>query len=305
MSENSSIEWTDHTFNTHWGCHEISPGCDNCYARTLAARFGTPWGVDAPRREFGDKHWNEPLKWDRKAAAAGVRVRVFSNSMSDLFDKNAPAGVRERWFALTKATPNIDWLALTKRIGNVASMLPDDWGGGYPNVWLGATVVNQPEYDRDIGKLLRTPAARHFLSIEPMLGAIDMRMGGASMPDYAEHRPLPRLDWVICGGESDRKARPMHPDWAHSLRNQCEAAGVPFMFKQWGEWMPESAMTLAQRMRDCGQFECLFTKLDGSTHWIDPEDHTPFDASDVRMVKVGKKTAGRLLDGRTHDGFPA
>lgn len=222
MSANSSIEWTDHTFNTHWGCNEISPGCDNCYARTLAARFGTPWGVGAPRREFGDKHWNEPLKWDRKAAAAGVRVRVFSNSMSDLFDKNAPAGVRERWFALTKATPSIDWLALTKRIGNVASMLPEDWGDGYANVLLGATLVNREEMLRDGPKLKATPARRRFWSYEPALGPL-----GDIPPSL-----LP--DWVICGGESGPGARPFEVSWARSIAQQCRAAGVAFHMKQLG-----------------------------------------------------------------------
>src|SRR2546425_4652271 len=150
MAEHTAIEWANGTFNTHWGCHEVSSGCDNCYAREIARRFGTEWGVDTLRRAFGDKHWEEPLKWNAKAAKAGKRIRVFSNSMSDLFDKNAPEGVRERWFELTKQTPNIDWLMLTKRIGNVAGMLPADWGEGYPNVIPGATIVDQKEADRDI-----------------------------------------------------------------------------------------------------------------------------------------------------------
>lgn len=286
MSENTSIEWCHHTFNTHWGCHEVSSGCDNCYARSMANRFGVQWGIDTPRREFGDKHWAEPLKWDRKAAAAGVRHRVFSNSMSDLFDKNAPAGVRERWFELTKATPNLDWLALTKRIGNVPRMLPADWGAGYRNVWLGISVVNQEEAERDIVKLLSMAARVRFLSVEPMLGPVDLSewmpienvatTGWRRRTKFGE--PDSGLDWVIVGGESGAKARPMHPGWVRDIRDQCVAAGVAFMFKQNGEFASVSEVE---------GHGAHFTFLDGET-----------------VRRVGKKAAGRLLDGVQHDGYP-
>jgi hypothetical protein len=151
-----------------------------------------------------------------------------------------------------------------------------------------ATMVNQAEYDRDIGKLLRTPAVVHGISIEPLLGAMDLRLGGASLPDYAQHHPLAPLDWVIVGGESGHGARPMHPEWARSLRDQCAAAGVPMLFKQWGEWAPGSnwpddiAIPSGER--------CDF------------DDATLGDAGSV--WRVGKKAAGRLLDGVEHNGFP-
>ena len=293
MSENSAIEWTHHTFNPWWGCAKVSPGCDHCYAERDAGRFEpnkTLWGVDAARREFGDKHWDAPVKWNRAAEANGVRSRVFCASMADVFDKNAPAGARERLWALIKATPWLDWQILTKRIGNAKAMLPADWGGGYENVWLGISVVNQEEADRDIPKLLATQARVRFLSIEPMLGAIVLPKqcdagstpgpGGVGGVTCAlcggnDGRGCLGVDWVICGGESGPKARPMHPDWARSLRDQCAAAGVSFLFKQWGEWAPNWLND------DAGN------KIPGS-EWMD---------------RMGKKIAGRVLDGRTHDGY--
>jgi hypothetical protein len=159
MSENSKIEWTHHTFNPWWGCAKVSPGCDHCYAEALGNRFGTPWGVDAPRRVFTEAHWRDPLKWNAKAAAAGERQRVFCASMADVFDKNSPPGARDRVWSLIRRTPHLDWLLLTKRIGNAVRMLPPDWGDGYPNAWLGISVVNQEEAVRDIPKLLQVPAA--------------------------------------------------------------------------------------------------------------------------------------------------
>jgi protein gp37 len=317
MSEHTAISWTGHTFNTHWGCSKISPGCDGCYAERLAARFGYGWGNDAPKREFGPEHWNELLRWDRKAAADGVRRRVFTNSMSDLFDKFAPEGVRERHFEFITRTPHLDHLLLTKRISNVKGMLPADWGGGYPNVWLGATVVNQEEADRDIPKLLATPARVRFLSIEPMLGAIDLQKpctarclnrgccfplrghlnercvvdseaGGITVECICSR--LNGLHWVIAGGESGPHARPSHPDWFRSLRDHCAAAGVPFLFKQWGEWAPDDGS---------GGFDGITRALRASqrgTHRIRGGDD---------LYRYGKAAAGRLLDGVEHNGFPA
>lgn len=143
MGENSKIEWTHHTFNTWWGCVKVSPACDNCYAESLSKRFGDHWGPKAEYRTFSDKHWNEPLRWNRAAEKAGERHRVFCASMADVFDNRAPEGARERLWALIRQTPHLDWLLLTKRPQNIAEMLPEDWGDGYPNVWLGVTVENQ------------------------------------------------------------------------------------------------------------------------------------------------------------------
>jgi protein gp37 len=303
MSENSKIEWTDHTFNTHWGCSKISPGCDGCYAEALAKRFGYGWGDDAPKREFDEEHWNDLLRWDRKAAKEGVRRRVFTNSMSDLFDKFAPAGVRERHWQFIERTPNLDHLLLTKRIGNVSRMVPAAWLelGGWPaNAWLGATIVNQEEADRDIPKLLAVPARVRFLSMEPLLGPVDLTRlsppifaaranaltGKWKWKDGPTKTESPAIDWVIVGGESGHGARPMNIQWARSLRDQCSTAGVSFLFKQWGEWAPDEHFT--------------HTPARDSDLWEWGEG----DVITARSWRYGKKAAGRQLDGRTHDEFP-
>ena len=261
MSENSRIEWTHHTFNPWWGCARISPGCDHCYAEVLGHRFGTAWGVDTPRRVFAESHWRDPLKWNARAAASGVRQRVFCASMADIFDKNSPPGARERVWSLMRETPHLDWLLLTKRIGNAGDMLPEDWGNGYPNAWLGISVVNQEEAARDIPKLLAIPALIHFLSMEPLLEQVDIT------PWLRSGKPnKAKVDWIIVGGESGPKARPMQPDWVRSLREQCAMTGTAFFFKQWGEFMPVG--------------------------------------HPVAMLRMGKKAAGRMLDGRTHDAIP-
>jgi protein gp37 len=263
----------------------------------LAHRFGTGWN-GAPMREFGDHHWNEPMRWNRRAADAGTTPRVFP-SMCDPFDKNWPAGVRTRFFELIERTPHLCWLLLTKRIGNVARMLEEQGLSGLPsNVWIGATIVNQEEADRDIPKLLAVPAAKHFLSMEPLLGAVDLEtiynstglgegqpylhpLLGWVSDGHGDGCRAERIDWVIVGGESGHGARPMHPDWARSLRDQCQAAGVPFLFKQWGEWAPYD------RSRNDGAALA-----------------TP-NALDEPLQRFGKAVAGRLLDGRTWDGVPS
>lgn len=311
MSENTKIEWADHTFNPWVGCTKMSPACDHCYAERWAKRSGmVQWGGE--RKRTSAANWDTPLKWNAQAEREGRRFKVFCSSLADVFDNQVDLQWRIDLFELIAKTPNLDWLLLTKRIGNAPAMLNEVIGElshgintwdkmPWPGVWIGATICNQPEYDRDIGKLLRTPAARHFLSVEPMLSAIDMRMGGASVPAFSAHRPLNQLDWMICGGESGPGARPMHPEWAASLRNQCEAAGVPFMFKQWGEWSPCREV---QTLEGPGGsvMSGLWLKLDGTTHT--PLDSAPWDASDAAMRRVGKSAAGRVLDGRIHNDFP-
>ncbi|QOT74856.1 phage Gp37/Gp68 family protein [Cupriavidus basilensis] len=312
MSEHSKIEWTDHTFNPWEGCQKVGPGCDHCYAETRNARFGggqvVNWGPGAPRRRTSPANWRKPLAWNRNAgvfyALHRRRQRVFCASLADVFDNAVSAQWRFDLLRLIVETPNLDWLLLTKRIGNAAEMLEqamraltvgrEGWRDNYlPNVWIGATICNQEEADRDIPKLLAVPARVRFLSIEPLLGPVDLTavsyvaspgyFGDAlqwhHQPHCSRHKRYPAVNWVIAGGESGAGARPMHPDWARSLRDQCAAAGVPFLFKQWGEWL------------GAGQ--------DGN------HDHDPIElnASDA-PVRVGKKAAGRLLDGVQHDGFP-
>lgn len=306
MSENSKIEWTDHTFNPWEGCQKVGPGCDHCYAETRNARFAggaaINWGPGAPRRRTSPANWRKPLAWNAAHgeffAQHGRRQRVFCASLADVFDNAVDPRWRAELFDLIDATPNLNWLLLTKRIGNVAAMLEDVAARQFDlerlhapaardNVWLGATIVNQEEADRDIPKLLAVPARVRFLSMEPLLGTVDLRFRARSFgfPNHIDrhgnaHGMPQGVHWVIVGGESGRGARPMHPDWARSLRDRCKRAGVPFLFKQWGEW--------------------LGAHQDGS-----PE-HEPLElnASDD-PIRVGKKAAGRKLDGATHDGFPA
>lgn len=288
----TNIEWADFTFNPWEGCTKVGPGCDNCYAETRNKRFhGGNWGVGAPRRRTSGANWKLPLKWNREAEKTGTRFRVFCASLADVLDNEVDQIWREDLWTLIEATPNLDWLLLTKRIGNVSGMVPSYWmNGEWPShAWLGATVVNQMEADRDIPKLISTPAHIRFLSMEPLLGHVDLtKIEITQSPGYFGdclqwyHRPHGEretkwrgIDWVIVGGESGTGARPMHPEWARSLRDQCEAAGVKFHFKQWGEWLPDNQ---------------------------NPAVEMPHDQNGA--IRVGKKAAGRSLDGRTWDEFP-
>ena len=302
MGEGSKIGWTDHTFNPWWGCARVSKGCEHCYAETFAKRTGHDvWGKGGERRFFGDAHWAEPLKWDRKAAEAGVRARVFCASMADVFeDHPALPPHRDRLWELIDTTPNLDWLLLTKRPENMAGMSP--CAGEWPrNIWAGTTVEEQDAAEKRVLWLLEAPAAVRFLSCEPLLGAVDLTnievvapkppygpgvwlnalTGHAKGPDDV----LPaRIDWVIAGGESGGGARLMHPDWARSLRDQCVEAGTAFFFKQWGAWRP-----LASN-------ECATTRDVEYPGAI--EGYAP-------MARRTKHKDERDLDGRTWDEFPA
>ena len=221
MGEKSGIEWTDATFNPWWGCTRVSPACDDCYAGTWARRLGLSLWDNGQYRTFGPSHWGEPHKWNRRAAKEGRRLRVFCASMADVFDKDAPAAERWRLWTLIEATPHLDWLLLTKRVGNVLRMVPPHWHERFPqNVWLGISVVTAAEVARDVPKLQALPAYVRFLSMEPLLEEIPME----------EH--LDGIHWVIVGGESGRKARPMLEQWAQRIRRDCELVGVPFFFKQ-------------------------------------------------------------------------
>jgi protein gp37 len=220
--EDSTIEWTHHTFNPWIGCSKISAGCRFCYAEARDRRFGFDlWGPDKDRALMRPGYWREPLRWDLRAEKTGSRERVFCGSLCDVFDEAAPSEERLRLWALIRATPNLDWLMLTKRPENIASMLPPDWGDGYPNVWLGTTVENAEMAEKRIPILRALPATVRFLSIEPLLGPID-------------DLELEGIDWVIAGGESGSGARPMKPEWVRSIRDQCLRTDVAFFFKQWG-----------------------------------------------------------------------
>ena len=295
MAENSNIEWTHHTFNPWEGCQKVGPGCDNCYAEARDIRFtgGTHWGPGSPRRRTSAANWRKPLAWDRAAALAGERHRVFCASLADVFDNAVDPAWREDLWRLIETTPNLDWMLLTKRPGNIAKMLPPSWGAGWHNVWLGCTVVNQAEADRDIPKLLAVPAAIRFLSMEPLLGPVDLAQATRRVLRHQSYLNL-NLHLVIVGGESGPGARPMHPDWARSLRDQCQAAGVAFFFKQWGEWAPVEKL-LPSQPGDLTYWP------DGSFGKGNCNDNGGVGRS---LRRVAKKAAGRLLDGREWSQMP-
>lgn len=319
MADTTNIEWCDSTFNPWIGCTRVSPACDDCYAArsTPARTLGVAWGPGEPRRRTSEANWKLPEQWQRQAAAFraqhGRRRRVFCASLADVFDNEVPDEWRVDLFKLIAATPDLDWLLVTKRIGNVARML-GDWQTVplLPNIWLGITVVNQAEVDRDVPKLLRVPARVRFLSVEPMLGPIDLGFMEPCDHTRRSHDDVgcwKALSWVICGGESGPKARPMHPDWARSLRDQCAAARVPFLFKQWGEWAEVDGDKPTRTFRvesDIG--ETLASRCDGfislAGEFVRSMDDAATDDPYRGMQRLGKKAAGRLLDGRTHDGFP-
>lgn len=283
MSENTPIEWADASWSPWEGCQKVGPGCDHCYAESMNRwlRRGENWGPGAPRRTYSDDHWEKPLRWNRMAAGTSHRPRVFP-SVCDPFDNAAPEGLRARFAQLILDTPNLIWLLLTKRIGNAAAMLEEMFPAGIPeNVWIGATIVDRSEMLRDAAKLKAIKAVSRsivtFWSVEPMLG------------DLGEIPPELMPDGVIVGGESGRGARPLHPAWVRRLRDQCLAAGVKFMFKQWGEWAPHRA----------GSKVILIHAVRGRL----PAGSYEQDGHIVPMQRLGA-AAGREFDGVIYDGLP-
>ena len=324
--EHSNIEWTDHTFNPWTGCAKVSPACDHCYAERWAKRAGRgAWGPGETRLRTSEKNWRDPVRWNEQAARLGVRYRMFCASLADVFDNAVPEQWRIDLMKLICETPHLDWLLLTKRIGNAAAMLEsafravhhqrEGWADNVlPNVWIGATICNQEEADRDIPKLLATPARVRFLSMEPLLGPVDLTsiripLAGESFTkgDVLVHKstldrgaPRAAVDWVIVGGESGPHARPMHPEWVRALRDQCDEAGVPFLFKQHGEWLATEFCD--DDMAMIPSKKTVYVRQDGSFH--DGSNGVDFFGGDQETAWVGKKAAGRVLDGRTWDGLP-
>ncbi len=279
---NSGIAWTDQTWNPVRGCSRVSDGCMNCYAESMAACFCGPGQPYEGTINLDTKRWNGKIKLVHEHLTDPLRWkfprRIFVNSMSDLFHEGVPDEFIDQVFAMMARCPQHIFQVLTKRPKRMLNYLSPrceilfptyerikklalynvmEWP--LPNIHLGVTVENQQAADERITLLLQMPAAVRWISMEPLLGAVDLRftnglVHGCDAADYL-------LDWVVCGGESGRNARPAHPGWIRSLRDQCRDAGVPFMFKQWGE-----------------------------------HDH--------RMIRMGKKAAGRLLDGVLHDEYP-
>lgn len=298
MADQTAIAWADRTHN-HWeGCQKVGPGCDHCYAEVRNARFGSGtapnWGPGAPRRLTSQQNRNKPLRWQREAEADGSRPFVFCSSLADVFDNAVDVQWRRDLFDLIRETPHLTWLLLTKRPGMIvrlygeAMLDPPDGGSGYPwpsNAAIGCTVVNQEEADRDVSKLLAAKSALNpafaFLSMEPLLGPVDLTRLAFTSGTYNALIGTPRVDWVITGGETtqgDHRARPQHPGWFRSIRDQCARYGVPYHHKQNGEWAEYLGAV--------------------------PEAGDVAFEDGFKMRRVGKDRAGRLLDGVTHDARP-
>lgn len=318
MGDKSNIEWTDATWNPIVGCTRVSEGCRNCYAYELHDRRHKAFVAGKKLPEQYAKPFKEvqvfpdrlvqPLRWKRPR-------RIFVNSLSDLFHDDVPDDFIWRVFEIMAQSPQHTFQILTKRPHRMVELLagrywrdlgtPDrpffakiikgEHRAGdmpfLPNVWLGISVENQKAADERISLLLRTPAAVRFLSCEPLLGSVDItpwlpwdrhRKGQPGWTPNPEYRQ--GIHWVIVGGESGPKARPIHPDWVRELRAQCRTHGVAFFFKQWGEWA------------QVHELRCNEPGIKGKP-WFN------FDP-DTAVCKIGKKAAGRLLDGRTWDEMP-
>lgn len=335
MGENTQIEWAHHTFNPWMGCTKVSDGCKHCYAETMMdKRFGkVKWGPQGVRVRTSGQYWWNPSKWNLKAKKEGHRKRVFVASLADVFeDKPDQRAEMDEWRDMLFHYPhlyrNLDWLFLTKRPENVMRMVTPIWlERGFPsNVWIGTSVENQETADMRIPELLKIPAAVRFLSVEPLLGPVDvesiewpnlgghrvdvLRKGywnkagylglgpsaglGEPRGGFSNHSDMPgSIDWVIVGGESGPSARPMLAEWVTDIRDCCEEAGVPFFFKQWGEWFPVSQWEYTPELElpdddyrgpDVMELECR--------HGIET------------MHRVGKKNTGRLLDGQEWNEVP-
>ncbi len=321
MAERTGIEWTHHTFNPWSGCAKVSAGCANCYAANLppAMRRNAAWGASEPRVAASDAYWRHPIAWSAAAEKAGERRRVFCASVADVFEDRDDLDLhRERLFALIEETPGLDWLLLTKR-PEAVQRRTTRWGTVWPaNVWLGTSVEDQRAADERIGHALRVDGPRvRFLSMEPLLGPVQLGVTvGGAFALFDHGAPRRAIDWVIVGGESGHRARPMHPAWVRSLRDQCAAAGVAFFFKQWGEWAPSDAIE-AHGTAPRGWHEDDPRDGGRPVHtWPDAEvraalrrlgkaDPTGTLDLDTHVYRIGKVDAGRLLDGVTHHAFPA
>ncbi|WP_338829868.1 DUF5131 family protein [Bradyrhizobium sp. 27S5] len=238
MAQNSTIEWTDSTFNPWVGCTKIDrprnapSACDFCYAEGWSKRSGhVKWG-NHPRRRTTESYWRAPSKWNAGAGEFqrrnGRRQRVFCASLADVFDNQVDPTWRSDLWRLIRECAELDWQLLTKRPQNIRKMLPDDWGQGYANVWLGTTAEDAEAYQQRGKHLLAVPAAVHFVSYEPAMGPLGPLPIAGKVPS-----------WVILGGESGvalDKTRPTRPQWVRDAIAECLRVGVAPFLKQWGRY---------------------------------------------------------------------
>ena len=331
MSDHSKIEWTDASWNPVTGCTKVSDGCKHCYAERNWARLAAPRSKPNiyTGRDFTDVRCHPekldiPLRWTKPR-------RIFVNSMSDLFHESVPDSFIDKVFAVMALADHHIFQILTKRpermlawsrrehsrtapVEAMAELYVDHpemaerwpfdserarklgmnpWPP--PNVWLGISCEDQATADERIPLLLQTPAAVHWVSLEPLIGPINLEtwlLSSYGMADKAN-----KINWVIAGGESGPRARPSHPVWFRSLRDQCQTAGVPYFFKQWGQWAPHPHPPKPGHYTGAGIFLRIDGKLGEQGDWWGGTAHA--------MDKVGKKSAGRTLDGRTWDEYPA
>lgn len=346
----TKIEWTEKTWNPVTGCTRASAGCDNCYAVGMTRRLAA-MGQEKYKGlvNEGKKHFNGVVKCHPDALTIPLQWKrprnIFVNSMSDLFHKDVPFEFIDKVFAVMALAPRHTFQVLTKRPERMAEymkegrrsyvwnekcsygkpVLPMRWP--LPNVWLGTSVENQEAADERIPHLLRTPAAVRWLSMEPLLGPVDLDKFGwgdtgkppmrgclyrrrcsacgmipPSSDVYCDNcghgatADMPSIDWVVAGCESGHGARPTHPDCVRSIRDQCAAAGVPFFFKQWGAWAPwhEDVKGATSGKYQLGAF---FQEGFSTCTVIEALGRTA-------MIRMGKGASGRLLDGKEHNEYP-
>lgn len=328
----TKIDWCDMVWNPVTGCTKISEGCNNCYAERMAKRLQ----LMCPKKysqgfavKCHPEALIEPLKIKKPQ-------RIFVCSMGDLFHDDVPFEFIAQVYGVMSICKQHTFIVLTKRLGRAIEFyrwcekrqqelykcpadqniyleyLPGDIAGPYTanygdefpdeipldNVWLGVSAENQARADERIPILLQIPAAVRFVSVEPMLGSVDLQYACFSGADSLES--LAGIDWVICGGETGPNARPMHPDWARSLRDQCKAASVPFFFKQWGEWLT----TYDRDIDDPDWRECPRDKGEDGRYLNLASGHGFHGDRVVFVKRVGKKKAGHLLGGTEHRAFP-
>lgn len=350
MGDKSRIDWTDATLNFAYGCQQVSEACQNCYAIGTVKRLSLMGHADlAPALHYDPSYLatTGPAAWSGKIVLKPERMeqalrwkkprRIFVNSLSDTFHESIPDDVIGRWWDVMARASQHTFQILTKRPERAAQLVPtfaerhtSKDGSTWPlkNVWVGTTVENQDAFTARVEHLLAVPAAVHFLSMEPLLGPVNLRKNvrphrdGRPLWPCSEHA-LDFIDWVICGGESGPNARPMNPEWVRDLRDQCQATGTPFFFKQWGEWGPREGGYTSWPVEDAGKMTGPWTCVDSTnrkargevTYHLNPTEgsvHEPvlpggrrqMAGKIMEMAKVGKRNAGHLLDGVEHHAWP-